>query len=290
MEKGYYLFYNYCVELPRGVERMIKMPFLALKERKKSTNSVEEISINRLLPNPYTARRGCDRKKLSELAKSIGEVGVLQPVIVRVESEEKYRIVSGERRVKAARIAGLKVVPCIVVGVTDRRGALISMSENLQRCDVEPFEEAEGIKKMCSLYGMTWEDCAIKLGISRELLSDKLSLLNLDNDERRLCEELKLDFSVMACLGKISDKKLRKEAFKRLANGEINKDDALKIEEILKKENKNALKNSAVLGNKTLFFKTIKRAVDILNGAGGDAKIEEIFAQRETVLIISVKN
>ena len=266
------------------------MAFLALKERKKTTQNIEEISISRLLPNPYTSRRRCDRKKLSELAKSISEVGVLQPVLVRRKDDEKFQIISGERRVKASRIAGLKEIPCIVLGVTDRRSALYSVSENLQRCDIDAFEEAEGIKNMCELYGMTEEDCAVKLGISREKVRDKLSLLRLDNEERELCEDMELDREVAVSLSKIHDKKLRAEAFERLAKGELKGEKVSEIGEIVRAERVRAGKNSKVLGNKTLFFKTIKRAVEILNGAGGDAKIEEISSERETILILSVKN
>lgn len=266
------------------------MAILPLKERKKTTKNVEEISISRLLPNPYTARRRCDRRELGELAKSIGEVGVLQPVLVRKKDEKFFQIISGERRVKASKIAGLKEVPCIVLGVTDRRSALFSVVENLQRSDVGIFDEAEGIRKMSELYGMTEEDCAVKLGISREKVRDRLALLNLDSDERELCEELELGVEVSATLGRIADKKLRAVALERLAKGELDKEMVSQIGEIVKAENLKKAKNCAVLGNKTLFFKTINRAVEILNGAGGNAKIEEISAEKETVLIISVKN
>ncbi|MBE6837870.1 MAG: ParB/RepB/Spo0J family partition protein [Ruminococcus sp.] len=266
------------------------MAILALKERKKTIKNVEEISINRLLPNPYTSRKSCNRKELLELAKSIGEVGVLQPVLVRKKDSDNFQIIAGERRVKASRIAGLKEVPCIVLGVTDRRSALFSVTENLQRSDVGIFEEAEGVKNMCQLYGMTEEDCAVKLGIPKEEVKNKMALLKLGKTERELCGEMELSAEISASLGKISDKKLRAEAFERLAKGELEGERVSEIGEIVKEQSRKIMKNSAVLGNKTLFFKTINRAVEILNGAGGEAKIEKISSENETVLLISVKN
>lgn len=266
------------------------MAILTLRDRKKTTKNIEEISISRLMPNPYTSRKRCDRKELMELAKSIGEVGVLQPVLVRRKDGEKFQIIAGERRVKASRIAGLKEVPCIILGVNDRRSALFSVTENLQRSNIDAFEEAEGIKQVCEVYGMTEEDCGVKLGISREAVKDKLALLRLGKEERELCLEMQLGEAVSSALGKISDKKLRVEAFERLAKGELVGERVSQIGEIVKEESRKIMKNKAVLGNKTLFFRTIERAVQILNSAGGDAKIEKISDEKETVLFISVKN
>lgn len=269
------------------------MSIFTSRQTKQTTTNVEKILVSRLSPNPYCARRSTDRKSLQALAKSISQVGVLQPVLVRKTAVNRYQIVSGERRVKAARIAGLREVPCIVLGINERKSALFTIAENLQRDDVGAFEEAEGIAKMCDFYGMTVDDAAIRLGLSGEEIRDKLCLLRLSEDERRLCEEMKLLKSQLVRVARIPVKALRKEAIERIARGELDGDKVEQIGEIVeneKREKKSLAKNSAVLGNKSLFFKTINRAVEILNGAGGCAVLENIRTDKQTMIMITVEN
>lgn len=269
------------------------MSIFTSRQTKQTTKQIVEIQTSKLLPNPYCARKITDRKSLQALAKSIGQVGVLQPVLVRKTAENRYQIVSGERRVKAARIAGLREVPCIVLGINERKSALFTIAENLQRDDIGVFEEAEGIAKMCDFYGMTIDDAAIRLGLSGGEIRDRLSLLKLSNDERRRCEEIKLDKQQLFKVAKIKDKSLRGVAIDKLSKGEIGEENIDKIEEIVENERreKNSFeKNSAVLGNKSLFFKTINRAVEILNGAGGCAVLENIRTDKQTMIMITVEN
>ena len=251
------------------------------------------ISIARIKPNPHQPRKYFDRESLNSLAKSIGQVGILQPVLVRRMADESYQLVSGERRLKAARIAGLKRVPCIVLGLNERKSSLFAATENLQRKDVDLFDEAIGISKMIDFYGMTREDAAISLGISDSEVKERLSLLNLSDDEKSICKDLKLDKNQILSLSRVDKKELRLEALERLARGTISSSEIESIEKIVEGENQEKQrirKNSAVLGNYGLFLKTINKAVEILNNAGGSAVIENIKADRQTMLVITVNN
>ena len=263
------------------------------KKNEKIIKNVVSISIARIKPNPHQPRKYFDRESLNSLAKSIGQVGILQPVLVRRMADESYQLVSGERRLKAARIAGLKRVPCIVLGLNERKSSLFAATENLQRKDVDLFDEAIGISKMIDVNGMTREDAAISLGISDSEVKERLSLLNLSDDEKSICKDLKLDKNQILSLSRVDKKELRLEALERLARGTISSSEIESIEKIVEGENQEKQrirKNSAVLGNYGLFLKTINKAVEILNNAGGSAVIENIKADRQTMLVITVNN
>lgn len=266
------------------------MQILGLKQAKRT---VEEIPIVELRANPYSTRRNFDRGELNALAKSVREVGILQPVLVRKVGENAYQIVSGDRRVKASRLAGLKSVPCIVLGISERKSALFSICENLQRCNVDVFEEAESIQRMIDFYGMTVDDGGLRLGLSGDEIRKRLSVLRLTQDERDFCKQLGACDDDIFCLCKIDEKSLRLEALEKIAKGELEWKNVENIKQILEAEIKKSngiRKNSGVFSNKSLFFRTINRAVEILNSAGGVAVLEKIKGENQTLILITVEN
>ena len=139
-------------------------------------------------------RKYFDEESLAELAESIAEHGVIQPLTVRKLSSGYYQIIAGERRWRAARMAGLKEVPVVVIEADDRTAMELAMVENLQREDLNPMEEAEGYKALMDQYGMTQEQAAGRVGKSRSAVANALRLLNLSPAVRKLVEENKLSF------------------------------------------------------------------------------------------------
>ena len=139
---------------------------------------VREISIDEIDPNTAQPRRDFDRESLEQLADSIREAGVLSPILV-VENGMRYRIVAGERRYRAARLAGLNTVPCIVRSMTNEQQMEAALIENLQRQDLNPIEEAAAIRSLMQECGYTQEEAARKLGKSRPAIANALRLLNL---------------------------------------------------------------------------------------------------------------
>ncbi len=144
-----------------------------------SENSVLYVDLHHIKPNENQPRRTFDEEKLNELAASIIEHGIIQPVIVR-QKGNSYEIVAGERRWRAARIAKLREVPCIIKNFTDEENMLVAIIENMQREDLNPIEEAEGIEKIIKTYGMTQEEAARTLGKSRPYITNTMRLLKLD--------------------------------------------------------------------------------------------------------------
>ena len=152
-----------------------------LRKRLKRKYAVLDIPINEIDPNPSQTRKDYDEKHLHELAASIAEFGVLQPLSVRAR-RGRYELVSGERRLRAARIAGLKTAPCVILNVNMEESSLIALIENLDRRDLDIVEEAEGIALIMRLYGLNQEETARRLGMSQSAVANRLRLLKLPPD------------------------------------------------------------------------------------------------------------
>lgn len=140
---------------------------------------MRRVPVARILPNPFQPRRRFDPDSLAELAESIRQVGVLQPLLVRPRPEGGYELVAGERRLRAAEMAGLTEVPVVVRNLDDREAALIALVENLQREDLDFFEEAAAYQEMLSRFGLTQEQLAALLGKQQSTVANKLRLLRL---------------------------------------------------------------------------------------------------------------
>ena len=147
-----------------------------------------EIAINDLIPNPYQPRKTFEPAKLKELVNSIRESGVIQPLIVR-KAGEKYEIVAGERRWRAAKEVGLDFVPAVVRKYDDATMMEVALIENMQRSDLNPMEEAEGLRNMMEKLGITQAEVAKKMGMSKTAVSNSLRLLNLPDSIRKFVEK-----------------------------------------------------------------------------------------------------
>ncbi len=183
-------------------------------------NSMEEFSegksivtlrINDIEPNKNQPRQNFDDDALSELADSIKEHGVLQPLIVRALADGTYQLVAGERRWRASRLAGLNEVPVVVRAFTDEEVAVIALIENLQRENLNPIEEAEGISRLIEEYSFTQEQAAQKLGKSRSALTNTLRLMALPEKVRGLVSDEFLSAGHARALLGLSEKSLVEE-------------------------------------------------------------------------------
>ncbi len=148
-------------------------------------NSVAYININDIKPNKSQPRKVFDPDKIKELADSILEHGIIQPLVVR-KAEVGFELVAGERRWRAAREAELKEVPCLIREFSDEENMLVAIIENMQREDLNPIEEAEGLEKMIKTYGLTQDQVSRSVSKSRPYISNSLRLLNLPSDIRDL--------------------------------------------------------------------------------------------------------
>ena len=150
------------------------------------------LPISQIEPYANQPRRHFDEEALQDLADSIREHGIIQPLTVRRLSSGYYQIIAGERRWRAARLAGLQEVPVIVMEADDRKAAELAMIENLQREDLNPIEEAAGFQSLMETYHMTQEEAASRVGKSRSAVANALRLLSLTPPVAKLVEEGKL--------------------------------------------------------------------------------------------------
>ena len=165
---------------------------------------IEYIDINDIKPNSNQPRKTFDEEKLQELAASIEEHGLIQPVVLR-KVKRGYEIVAGERRWRAARIIGIREIPCIVKELSDEENMLLAIIENMQREDLNPIEEAEGISQMIDTYGLTQEQVSKSVGKSRPYIANSLRLLTLAAPVRRYVSEGELSAGHARALAVIKD-------------------------------------------------------------------------------------
>ena len=153
--------------------------------RDKQVNKVVEVEVNQIIPNPHQPRTEFEDTDIRALAESIAQNGILQPISIR-RNGDIYELIAGERRLRAAKMCGLRYVPCIIHEISERNSAILALVENIQRQDLSFFDEAAAIEKLISYYGMTQEDAASKLGKAQSTIANKLRLLRLSKEEREL--------------------------------------------------------------------------------------------------------
>lgn len=175
--------------LGRGLDALLG----AADEQPAAGETLATLSIEALQPGRYQPRTRMDQGALAELAESIKAQGVMQPILARPLGAGRYEIVAGERRWRAARLAGLTTVPALVREVPDRNALAIALIENLQREDLNPLEEAAGVKRLIEEFGLTHAQAAEGLGRSRAAITNALRLLELAPPVQELMREGKLD-------------------------------------------------------------------------------------------------
>ncbi len=163
----------------KGLGRGIESLFTENSLEEINSSSTEKIKLVDIVPNKEQPRKRFNESALSELADSISQHGVIQPLLVRPLSGGTYQLVAGERRWRASRMAGLKEVPVVIKDLSDEEASVIAMIENLQREDLNAIEEADGIKYLMTKYGLTQEEVSERVGKSRSAVANSLRLLKL---------------------------------------------------------------------------------------------------------------
>ncbi len=153
-------------------------------ERRRSAGKIVQLPVEDIHPSPYQARTTFNEQELAGLAQSIRENGLLQPITVR-KTDSGYELVAGERRLRACKLAKMGTIPSIVCNFTDQRTAALGLLENLQRADLNPFEQAQGLRDVMVLWDCTQAEAAKRLGMAQPTLANKLRLLQLTADQRQ---------------------------------------------------------------------------------------------------------
>ena len=188
---------------------------LTTNEVEGLNESITEVKINEIEPNQKQPRKNFDGERLQQLAESIKQYGIVQPIIVRRENGT-YHIIAGERRWRAARIAGLDTVPVIVKEATSQQVMEIALIENLQREDLNPIEEAQAYDRLIKEFNLTQEDISITIGKSRPAISNSLRLLSLNDNIKSYLISGELTSGHARALLSLEDDKLKEKAAKEI--------------------------------------------------------------------------
>ena len=232
---------------------------------------VQRIATEKLLPNPYQPRKQFKSEDLLSLAESIKENGILQPLLARrINNSDYYEIIAGERRLRAAILANLATVPCLIVDCDYEESAVYSIIENIQRSDLSFFEEAQAISQMQNHFGMTQEQIAKRLGKSQSALSNKFRLLKLPADVRYFIEKEGLTERHARALLKLESEKQMWTALNLI------KDKGWNVQQT--EEYINSVTNKAVKPHKNnivkifkdvrIFVNTVNKAINTMKEAG----------------------
>lgn len=251
---------------------------------------VQYIPLGRIRPNPQQPRRSFDEEGLAELAASIRSCGILQPLTVR-RAGEGYELVAGERRLRAARIAGLREVPCLVAQVGEEDSALLALMENLQRRDLDCWEEAQAIARLISRYGLSQEEAARRLGRAQPTVANKLRLLRLPEDVRALLRENGLTERHARALLRLQDPEVQRQAAGDMVRRGMNVAQAeAYVEKLLQSAQVTPPRGRStyIIKDVRLFLNSVDRGLHLMRQAGVDAGWDRQDTDREILLTIRI--
>jgi len=250
------------------------MFFKKIEEFKKV---VRDINIDDIIIGNGRFRMQFDRESLNSLAESIRQHGIIEPLIVRYENG-LYYLIAGERRLRAAELAGLYSVPCISVAATQIESAVINIIENLHREDLNMFEEAVAIRSLIELGSMTQETCAKRLSVSQSYIANKLRLLRLSEDEKTAIIRCQLTERHARALLRLSSENERREVLSIIIERQMNVAAAEEyIESLICAESRGAeikskpdksQQHKLIIKDLRLFYNSIDHAVDIIKKCG----------------------
>jgi ParB family chromosome partitioning protein len=269
------------------------------KKSKTKNGSVIFLSVDELRPNPSQPRRSFREEPLRELAASIAEMGVLNPLSVRMRGGH-FELVAGERRLRASKLAGLSEVPCILLDVNMEESSIYALVENLQRQDLNFVEAAEGIARLIRTYSLSQEEAARRMGKSQSAIANKLRLLKLPSDVLAGLVEAELTERHGRALLRLPTAELQRAALNfiienalTVAAADIYVDRLLEggaetVQAQMEDAYKTRGKTLFVLKDVRIFLNTLTRSMDVMKQGGIDAGMKKTETDSELILTISI--
>lgn len=258
---------------------------------------VIELSLDSVIPNPYQPRKIFSQTSLDELCQSIKKYGILQPISVRQMGEGKFELIAGERRLKAAKMAEFNTIPAIIhVNFSDKDSAVLAIIENLQREDLNFIEEAEGYANLIEDHGFTQQELAMYIGKNQSTIANKLRILRLGEEVKRLLVENNLTERHARALLKLPDDDLRIMAINRIIKNDLN---VKKSEELIQGmleaissegEGDKPKRNQKIKSfmNYRIYINTIKQAYDAIKDRQTDAEFKQVDKGEFIELIVKI--
>ena len=260
----------------------------------KSCDQIYHLPLERIRKNTYQPRKSFDEQALYELSESIKLYGVIQPITVRSAEGGSYELIAGERRLKAAKLAGLSKIPALINDMADKDSALIAIIENLQREDLNFVEEAESFRKLMSEFSFTQEALASRIGKSQSSIANKIRLLKLPSSVLKLLVEHRLSERHGRALLALSDEDMQLCALSKVIkeNLTVKKTEEL-VEKLLTPASKKGTLSKRKLKLKVkdvkIFVNTIKHSIALMEQAGFQTELEMENKGSEYEFRISLK-
>ena len=245
------------------------------------------LPISRIRPNPAQPRKIFEAEGLRELASSIEQYGILQPLTVRRVGCD-YELVAGERRLRAARMLGLYEVPCIMLTVDEEQSGLVALVENLQRRDLDYIEEAQGLVRLMRQYGMSQEQAACKVGKSQSAVANKLRILRHGATVLNALREHGLSERHARALLKIPNEEERLQVIETIVQRQLNvaKTEAYIDAYLAKQDEPKRGIRKLIVRDVRLFLNSVNHSLELVRGAGIDAKAHQDETDNEIILTI----
>lgn len=252
------------------------------------------LSTEDIVPNPVQPRKLFDDEGLEELSRSIKDYGILNPLSVRLRGS-RYELVAGERRLRAARLAGLREVPCILLDVNMEDASLIALVENLQRRDLDFIEEANGINQLIRMFGMSQEEAARRIGKSQSAVANKLRLLRLPPDVLEALRQNGLTERHGRALLRLPDGDRQRAALLYIIDNGLTVaatdayiDALLQEPEPEPEPPRPGSRRTFVLKDVRVFLNSLSRSIDLMKQGGIDAGVQREETEDRLILTISI--
>ena len=263
--------------------------------RRDDTSRIHMLNPARICPNPSQPRRYFDDEALISLADSIRQYGMIQPLTVRRMSDENtpfgglYELIAGERRLRAARMLSMPYVPCIIIDADKEESAKLALVENLQRHDLNFFEEADAIGKLCEVYGIKQHEAAAMLSVSQSYIANKLRLLRLGEEERGTVLNGNLTERHVRAALRAEDPAIRKKILQTAAlrGYNVKQTEQYALELITDGKQAETCETKFVIKDIRIFLNTIDKAVGIVRRAG--IPIEESRSDGDGMIELKIR-
>ena len=256
------------------------------------SRKIVSLPVGAIKPNPHQPRRQFEPEELRELGESIRLYGILQPLTVRKTGPTTFELVAGERRLRAAVLAGMENVPCILLNVDAEQSGLLALVENLQRKDLDFIEEAEGLRSLIRSYGMSQEEAARCISKSQSAVANKLRILKLPPDVLEKLRSAGYTERHARALLRLEEPEAQRKALEAIIAGDLTvaKTEAY-IETLLRRgeeEKKRRKTPVVVLKDVRIFLNTVTRGLSMMNRSGVRAVCERADTDNELVLTIRI--
>ena len=266
--------YNYMVNFGRNGIIVVK-GVISMDSYTYTGNEIIYLPVKKILPNPYQPRHSFDKKSMDELTQSIKQYGILQPITVRYINKKIYELVNGERRLTAAKLAGLESIPAIIIYANDREAAAMAITENLQRKNLNYLEEAESMRILKYGFKYSLKDISHIVNKDERYIEDSLKFLDFSKEIKRLLIKNNISRNAATALLKTDDEDIQKDIIEKIS--ELKLDDntvmrlvgnAVRIKKLNNSKDKDYVNLYSKFKDIRLFTNTLRQALSYVKAAG----------------------